>query len=71
MPAKSTKKPTAKAKKPVTRKKKPASVKYMAVKNELYHPFQRVKIHASSPGVILELDSWLKSQIERGLIKEV
>lgn len=74
------KKPTAKKaepKKPAAKKavpKKPTKVKrnvkrYVAVRVNMYHPFERVSIPTAPPGVILEGDSWLESQIEAGLIK--
>ncbi len=65
-------------KKPATKRKpapkKPVKVKrsvkrYIAIRVDMYHPFERVKIPKAPPGVILEGDSWLESQIDAGLIK--
>lgn len=33
-----------------------------------YHPFQKVPIPAGGDGVTLELDSWLRAQIDAGHI---
>jgi len=61
------KKPTPKAK-PV-KKKVPM---YIAVKVDMYHPFAQVNIPTTPPGVQLDADdSWLKSQLDRGIIKEL
>ena len=76
MPAKkSTVASVKKAATPAPKKKKSAPKKkplprYMAVKNDIYHPFQKVRV-TGYPGVILELDSWLECQLERGLVQPV
>jgi TATA-binding protein-associated factor Taf7 len=48
---------------------KPKAKKYVAQRQRMWHPFQQVYISAEPKE--LELDSWLESQIEVGLIKEV
>ena len=70
---KAAKPKAAKTKTTKAKPKKQAAVKtkrYVCTRVNLYHPFQRVMV-GPHPGVHLELDSWLESQIERGLIKEV
>lgn len=67
--SKSTKstKPAAKNPSGYATKKK---TKYVGVKVAMYHPFAKVRIPTGSPGVEFEtVDSWLQSQIDRGLIK--
>jgi len=62
---------TAKTAKPKAKKQPAVKTKrYVCTRVNLYHPFQRVMV-GPYPGVHLELDSWLESQIERGLIKEL
>lgn len=55
---------------PKPRKKKTAP-KFVSIKVQMYHPFQKVVIPLGSPGAILEKDSWLECQIDRGLVKEM
>lgn len=62
-----TKKPAATKKTATPRKPKPE--KYVSVRVQMYHPFQKVTIPLGSPGVLLEKDSWLDCQIDRGLVK--
>jgi len=64
-----TKKP-ATPKKPVAPKRLKLK-KYVSVRAQMYHPFQKVTIPLGSPGAILEKDSWLECQIDRGLVKEM
>ena len=46
--------------------------KYIAVKGTaMWHPFARVLIPVFPPGAMLEEDSWLASQIERGFVKKL
>ena len=51
--------------------KRPKLKKYVSAKVQMYHPFQKVMIPLGSPGAILEKDSWLECQIDRGLVKEM
>ena len=44
--------------------------KYSANSIYLYHPFQKVAMHVDVP-VDLEVDGWLTSQIEVGLVSKV
>jgi hypothetical protein len=64
--------------KPVVPEKNPAPVpepvqevvpKYISKGVRLFHPWQRKYIDTSKP-VELEMDSWLKSQLEAGLIRQ-
>jgi len=45
--------------------------KFVSVSKEQFHPFQRVRVPLGFKGVMLEEDSWLKCQIEAGIIKEL
>ena len=45
--------------------------RFISVQRNLWHPFQKVYVTMGMPGVMLTEDSWLKSQIERGLIRKV
>lgn len=67
------KKPASGVEKVVPKKteSKPKAKKFVGVHTAMWHPFARVHIPVGSPGVILEVDSWLKSQLDRGLIKEL
>jgi len=56
-------------KKPVTKKSK--SKLYIATKTRMYHPHQEIYLFPGAKGTQLKLDSWLKAQIKRGLVKEV
>lgn len=56
---------------PKPAKKKPPSPKFCSVKVVLHHPFQKVSIPVDLPGVQLERDGWLDSQINAGLIREL
>lgn len=59
-------------KKPAAKKpRKKAAPKFVSVRVQQYHPFQKVYIPMGSPGVMLEEDSWVNSQIKRGLIKKL
>jgi hypothetical protein len=62
-------KPKAKTK--AKAKAKPARPMYVSVKVDMYHPFARVMIPTTAPGVELDRDSWLDSQIGAGLVKEL
>ena len=45
---------------------------FVSVKVDMYHPFARVNIPTDPPGVQLDADdSWLKSQLARGLVREL
>lgn len=63
--------PTKRAPAKKAPRKKKTVTKYISVKVQMYHPFQKVVIPTGSPGVILEKDSWLECQIDRGLVKEM
>lgn len=63
--------PTKRAVSKKPRPKKEIVTKYISAKVQMYHPFQKVVIPTGSPGVILEKDSWLECQIDRGLVKEM
>ena len=54
-----------------TEEKTPRRKRYVATRVTLWHPFQRAKIYLGSPGTLLDEDSWLISQMERGLVREV
>jgi hypothetical protein len=46
--------------------------RFISTKVVLVHPFQRVSIPMGSPGIMLdEQDEWIKSQVIRGLVKEM
>jgi len=57
-------------KKPAPRKTKPKAIMYASVKLSMYHPYQNIRFEPMVP-TACEKDSWLASQIEVGLIKEV
>lgn len=42
---------------------------YVSVKLSLYHPYQKVRLDPDVP-TTCKMDSWLKSQVDAGLIKE-
>lgn len=48
----------------------PAAKSYVALKFSMAHPFQKKYLEVGMP-VQLELDSWLESQINAGIVKEV
>lgn len=51
---------------------RPKGKSYVAVHRILYHPFVKIHIPTGHPGVQLEkVDSWLQSQIDAGLVKEL
>ena len=60
---------TEPVKAPAPRKAK--SKKYVSTKNRMYHPHQDVYLYPGAKGVMLKMDSWLKAQIEAGLVKVV
>lgn len=61
--------PKSKAKAKPKAKKAPM---FVSVKVAMYHPFARVSIPTDPPGVQLDADdSWLKSQLAGGLVKEL
>ena len=66
--AESTKRKT-KVKKPAPKKQVKKPTTYVAVKVKLFHPFQKVYIPVEPPGVQLTKDSWLETQLERGLVR--
>jgi len=41
------------------------------LRGTLWHPFAKIRIPADAPGILLEVDSWLESQIKKGLVKEL
>jgi hypothetical protein len=45
--------------------------RFVGKKFSYYHPFQAKSIPMGGDGVVLEIDSWLQSQIESGYIVEV
>lgn len=47
-----------------------ATKRYVSTRAPQFHPFQRVLIPTGSPGVILEMDSWVDCQIKAGIVKE-
>lgn len=59
----------AEPKKKVAKKK--VAKKFCSVHVAMHHPFQRILIPTNPPGVYLDRDSWLDSQIGAGLVKEL
>ncbi len=61
--------------KPVVSEKNPEEklqvrkVRYISKGVRLFHPWQKKYIDTTAP-VELEMDSWLKSQLEAGLIRQ-
>ncbi len=61
------------AKKPTVKKTaKKKVLMFISVRAIMHHPFAKVDIPLGPPGIQLDADdSWLKSQIDRGLVKEL